>query len=983
MKKEIARQHLLKDRNTVYFIGVFIIAVAAAVVPIYSAHSSSLTSVPKASSITDNSVRATRRGSLSSVPALHSAILSGFRSALPIPQASSEMIETFASDCTTPQTDFDLGATVCAKISGAPLPVDGRAARRIGWVSPYGSLAQGANITTDPQNGTYLVPTSQTQTFTDTGGATVVVDNRGTWSVNTFSTGDGSLRASAYFTVHDPQTPYVDLAINQAVSEQNAQVDAGSSGAFSIFVSNRGPDTAQNVVLTDVVPNNTTFVAIAQTSGPTFSCSAPAVGGTGTITCTITGLARGDTASFDLAYNVNASTPVGTVISNTATISSDTAELVSDDNSFVVSAKVKSTGGGGTGTCSVACPDDITTPANTVDQDNNPGAIVHFSPPSGNTECGTIVVDHCNDCFFPLGTTIVTGTGVGDSCSFAVTVTPAGSAPTISCPANQTGTADNDCSASINVGTATATGTNVTVIGFRSDGKPLYTCDAFGNCTRNSSDAPYSAGTTTITWFAYSHDVAGPYTGPVDGNGDPVNPADTEEGHRTGSATCTQTVVVNDVTPPVITATDSTAPADASCQAAVPDYSSTASDNCACSNSDTSEECQGHPHFTYTQTPAAGTLVGLGPHTVHIEVNDNSSNNNGAGNTTTKDVTFTVTDQTAPAINCPADITTSNDPGSCSATVNPGTATATDNCDSTPTIAGTRSDNQPLNAPYPKGTTIITWSATDDAGNTSSCNQSVTVNDTEAPTISCPASITKGNDPGVCGAVVTYTTPVGSDNCPGATTAQTAGLPSGSTFPVGTTTNTFEVTDASGNKTSCSFTVTVNDVENPVISCPSSQTLEPTCPSGAVATWVEPVGTDNCPGAITTRSGPGPGSIFPIGTTTTVTYTVNDAHGHSASCSFTVTVKTVNQTIEDLKTSVNNSSLSPTTKGGLVSKLQAAEDALAAGHTNTACQKLADFINSVQNLISHGDVSAAMGNAWINTATNLRNAIGCTNNPCS
>jgi hypothetical protein len=55
---------------------------------------------------------------------------------------------------------------------------------------------------------------------------------------------------------------------------------------------------------------------------------------------------------------------------------------------------------------------------------------------------------------------------------------------------------------------------------------------------------------------------------------------------------------------------------------------------------------------------------------------------------------------------------------------------------------------------------------------------------------------------------VSYTPPVGTDNC-GSTTAQTAGLPSGSQFPVGTTTNTYTVTDASGNTASCSFAVTV------------------------------------------------------------------------------------------------------------------------------------------------------------------------------
>src|SRR5262249_43428848 len=158
--------------------------------------------------------------------------------------------------------------------------------------------------------------------------------------------------------------------------------------------------------------------------------------GTGTITCTISGLARGDKASFDLAYNVNGTTPNGTLITNTATVSSDTAELQPNDNSSATSSQV-STGAGGTGTCSIACPDDIITPANTVDQSNNPGAIVHFSPPSGNTECGAIVVDHCNDCFFPVGSTVVTATGAGASCSFTVTVTATGLS--IVCPSDKTG----------------------------------------------------------------------------------------------------------------------------------------------------------------------------------------------------------------------------------------------------------------------------------------------------------------------------------------------------------------------------------------------------------------------------------------------------------------------------------------------------------------------------------------------------------------
>jgi len=49
----------------------------------------------------------------------------------------------------------------------------------------------------------------------------------------------------------------------------------------------------------------------------------------------------------------------------------------------------------------------------------------------------------------------------------------------------------------------------------------------------------------------------------------------------------------------------------------------------------------------------------------------------------------------------------------------------------------------------------------------------------------------------------------------GPTVTQTAGLASGSNFPLGVTTNTFTTDDGNGNSASCSFTVTVNDTEAP------------------------------------------------------------------------------------------------------------------------------------------------------------------------
>src|SRR5204862_420570 len=138
---------------------------------------------------------------------------------------------------------------------------------------------QAGNITSSTQTGTYLLPTTATQTL---GGITI--DNRGSWRVNTSSTSDGSLTNTALFTVHDPNITLADLMVNQGVSIAASEVGTvGSNGAFGVFVRNLGPDTAQNVSFSQPVPANTTFVSFTQTGGPTFNCTTPSVGDTGTV----------------------------------------------------------------------------------------------------------------------------------------------------------------------------------------------------------------------------------------------------------------------------------------------------------------------------------------------------------------------------------------------------------------------------------------------------------------------------------------------------------------------------------------------------------------------------------------------------------------------------------------------------------------------------------------------------------------------------
>jgi hypothetical protein len=142
---------------------------------------------------------------------------------------------------------------------------------------------------------------------------------------------------------------------------------------------------------------------------------------------------------------------------------------------------------------------------------------------------------------------------------------------------------------------------------------------------------------------------------------------------------------------------------------------------------------------------------------------------------------------------CPANTTVSNDPGQCGAVV----AFTPPTSDCQPVICSPASGSL-----FAVGTTTVTCS--DQGG--SSCSFTVTVNDTQPPTITCPANTQAGSTDGNPVAV-SYPNPSALDNCPGVTSM--CAPASGSLFSVGTTTVTCTATDAAGNTASCSFTVTV------------------------------------------------------------------------------------------------------------------------------------------------------------------------------
>lgn len=134
----------------------------------------------------------------------------------------------------------------------------------------------------------------------------------------------------------------------------------------------------------------------------------------------------------------------------------------------------------------------------------------------------------------------------------------------------------------------------------------------------------------------------------------------------------------------------------------------------------------------------------------------------------------------------------------------------------------------------------------------------------------------------------------------GPTTVQTAGLASGSEFPVGTTLNTFEITDSSGAVKTCSFEVTVTDSIAPTMVCPDDFTV-----AGTNGTYVLPdywaselvTATDNCSTLEQKTQSPAAGTELADGTHT-IEFSVKDSAGNTSTCSFDLTVDSTMGTID-------------------------------------------------------------------------------------
>ncbi|MEJ1240808.1 HYR domain-containing protein [Chryseolinea sp. T2] len=215
-------------------------------------------------------------------------------------------------------------------------------------------------------------------------------------------------------------------------------------------------------------------------------------------------------------------------------------------------------------------------------------------------------------------------------------------------------------------------------------------------------------------------------------------------------------------------------------------------------------------------------------------------------------------------------------------------------------------------ATFPLGVTQVTYTAKNSANLTSTCTFKVTVTDGTPPTVTATTPdvvVNAGND---CKATATWTAPVFTDNCSGATVTSTH--TSGSVFSIGATTVTYTAKDVSGNTATSQFTVTVKDTTPPVVSeCPGDITVQVATGCTATATWTPPKFTDGCT-AVTVTSSSKPGDTFNAGANV-VTYTAKDAAGNTAVCTFNVLIK--DKTAPLFSSCPSDTTISTTATGGV------------------------------------------------------------------
>jgi len=320
----------------------------------------------------------------------------------------------------------------------------------------------------------------------------------------------------------------------------------------------------------------------------------------------------------------------------------------------------------------------------------------------------------------------------------------------------------------------------------------------------------------------------------------------------------------------------------------------------------TGSDACGGVMFTFTDTMGPGTCGPMGAIIRTWTATDD------CGNTASCDQTIDIIDTTDPIITCPPNVVdlTCQDGLPAAATTEQEfldqMGTIIEVCNVATVTSVDDVDVSTFSFCIDDGPFVVTriYTVTDGCGNSATCDQTFTFEaDTDAPVLTCPMDMTFGTDDEVCNAMLTLDPPTFVENCGIVTLVNDYNDTDNSsdTYPLGDTPIEWTATDECGNMSTCIQIITVEDDENPVITCNDDicVVLEDNGTTFIAATTFLNSATDNCSTVFTTEAmilGQGPlgaGVTFECGNKgpVMVMLVVTDDAGNSASCTVDVEVK--------------------------------------------------------------------------------------------
>ncbi|MCC6623336.1 MAG: DUF11 domain-containing protein [Deltaproteobacteria bacterium] len=286
----------------------------------------------------------------------------------------------------------------------------------------------------------------------------------------------------------------------------------------------------------------------------------------------------------------------------------------------------------------------------------------------------------------------------------------------------------------------------------------------------------------------------------------------------------------------------------------------------------------------------AGDALALGPHLVQVRTCDPAKAEAVRCDPTPATWRWEVSislcpdDLVAPSLTCAEDVSVACVGGTGAFDLTTLAPAATDACGP---ITVTQRTPQPGEA-LALGDNPVVFSVSDGNGNLASCVTAVSVVDTAAPTVVCPADVTLDNDPGACGAVVASGVARADDVCVGAAgTLVVSDAPS--SFVVGTTIVTHRAIDPAGNEASCEQVVVVEDTEALTLTCSASATHDAPADACAWSGALTARASDNCAVEVELVEASG---TYPVGETP-IDFSAEDAAGNEATCTTLLTVRDV------------------------------------------------------------------------------------------